>query len=83
MECKDLMITISNPHSNETKNVKMRFDECEQCWWSMLVLSDRDELWMINAVSNKLIEICKPGQRHYTEFINGMLYFKLWRGIYG
>lgn len=27
MECKDFIMTIINPHSNETRNIRMRFDE--------------------------------------------------------
>ena len=77
MECKDFVMTITNSHSNETRNIRMRFDAHERCWWSMLVISNQDELWMINVVSNKLIEICKPGQRHCVEFTNNVLSFKL------
>lgn len=81
---KDFIMTITNPHpedypnSEKECNIRMRWIRNENCWWSMIYLNyDQTQLWKVNAVANKLQELCRRGRRYSIEFVNSMLSFKL------
>ena len=84
MENHDFKITVANPHPEDNPDsekeceILMRWDDREHCWWSMSVINnDKSQLWKINAIANKLSELCDRFHRYSIEFINGILSFKI------
>lgn len=90
MECehRSFKITIINPHpednldSEKECEILMRWSDRDHCWWSMVVIGyDKSQTWKINAIANKLSELCvSRSYRYITEFIeSGILSFELRR----